>query len=414
LKIEIITIGDEILSGDIIDTNKSWLSEQCWKLGFSVSYHTGIRDDEGDIQLALTQAATRSDIILCTGGLGPTADDFTIEIAAKTFGQPRILDESTIQYLEKWYAKRGRVMSENNRKQALVPQGCRVLTNRWGTAPGCQVEFRGKTFFFMPGVPGEMKGIFGESILPFLRTRCEGGLNFASVTLKTFGCPESDLDRKLSDLYEDRLNIQGVRVGFRARMPEVYIKLSAWAETADVAKANVACVRALVESRVGEFVYTDDDRSLAQVLVEAAIQKNKTFAIAESCTGGLIASRITDVPGASQVFLGGVTSYADAVKISILGVDTQTLQQHGAVSEACALEMVRGIYKLTGADFCASITGIAGPSGGSDDKPVGTVFLAYLMNGAESVEKHFFPFRREMFKNIVSSLVLRKFWQACR
>lgn len=165
-----------------------------------------------------------------------------------------------------------------------------------------------------------------------------------------------------------------------------------------------ACVRALI----------NNDRRLEQLLVEAATQKKITLAVAESCTGGLIASRITDISGSSQVFLGGVTAYADAIKIAILGVSKKTLQVHGAVSEASALEMVRGIHKLTGADYCASVTGVAGPSGGSDEKPVGTVFVAYLIDGAESVEKHFFPFRREVFKKLVSSLVLRKFWQACQ
>lgn len=175
-----------------------------------------------------------------------------------------------------------------------------------------------------------------------------------------------------------------------------------------------ACARALADSRLGKLIGTDRRGHLEQVLVEAATQKKTTLAVAESCTGGLIASRITDVSGSSQVFLGGVTAYADATKIAILGVSEATLQRHGAVSEACALEMVRGIYQLTGASFCASVTGIAGPSGGSDEKPVGTVFVAYLMNGAESVEKHFFPFRREVFKKLVSSLVLRKLWQACQ
>jgi nicotinamide-nucleotide amidase len=412
MKIEILTIGDEILSGQILDTNKAWLSEQLWQNGFEVRWHTGIRDDEVSIVDAITRAQERADAVVVTGGLGPTADDFTIEIAARAFGVSCDYDAATIEHLQKLYTKRGRALSENNRKQALIPKGGKALFNRIGTAPGVFFPFGNVPFYFTPGVPTEMKAIYTDHILPDLLARRPEPVVYATCQLRTFGCPESELDNKLRDLYENRLNIANVRVGFRVAFPDIFIKLSAWEKTAAAAQAALNDVREKVIERVGSYVYADDERTLEHVFVAAMRENRKTVAVAESCTGGLIANRITNVSGASDIFLGGVVSYANAVKQTVLKVPASILEAHGAVSAECAEAMVRGVQRLTQAEVCAAVTGIAGPTGGSNEKPVGTVHIATLVAGDLKLHELILPFPREMFKAVVASLVLQKLLQA--
>lgn len=413
MKIAILSIGDEILSGDILNTNTQFLSESLWQEGFQVELHLGVRDEEAAIRTALLQLAGQVDFVLATGGLGPTMDDFTIEIVARTFDVGLLEDTKTVELLTQWFEKRGRELSANNRKQALIPEGGRALHNRHGTAPGVYVSHRNTHFYFMPGVPLEMQTIFKESILPdMLEKRAAQGLNihYLHHTLRTFGAAESELDNRLKDLFDSRLAIGNVRIGFRVSFPDVFIKLSSWDGDRDQAATNLQEVLDKVRSRISRYIYSEDDRNLETVVGQLLMTKGTRCALAESCTGGGVAQRLTSVPGISQIFAGGIVAYSNELKIRLLSVSPQTLTTHGAVSEACAREMVLGIQKITGADLCASITGIAGPDGGSQDKPVGTVFIGITHRDDVRIVHHVLPFPREMFSRLVSSIVLREFW----
>lgn len=412
--VEILTIGDEILSGDILDTNKQYLSERAWSHGLSVEYHTGVRDEESRIADALTRAAERADVVLCTGGLGPTMDDFTIEVAAKTFGVPLVEDENALAYLVDLLQKRGRELSGNNRKQALIPQGGTAFVNEAGTAPGAYFPWRGKHFYFMPGVPREMKHLFEKFILPHVLERRPSALHYESIVLKTFGETEAALDRSIADLFRDRVNVGNVRAGFRVSFPEIFIKLSAWDEDARKAKADLENARAAVEERVGKFVYARGiDATMEGELVSRLKAAGKTCAFAESCTGGFIANKITNVSGAGDVFLGGVVSYDNQVKTGVLNVPPDVIADHGAVSAECAEAMVRGVQSAIGADFSAAVTGIAGPTGGTPDKPAGTVHVATLCDGELKNKAYYFPVPREMFKSVVAAVVFKRFLGRC-
>ncbi len=405
--LELISIGDEILSGDILNTNTQYLSENLWQRGFKVEFHTSIRDDEDKITDALTRAATRADAVIVTGGLGPTADDFTIDVAAKVFGVGFFTDEPSIARMQKMFSRRGRVMNENNKKQALIPIGGKALVNEVGTAPGVYFCFHGVHFYFLPGVPREMKHIFAASVLPDLLLHRKDKTIFKTHVLKTFGCAESELDERLSDLFHDRTHIQNARIGFRAHFPEIFIKISVWGAAETGVIENLATVVAKVKERIGEFVFSENpNQKMEELLVEKLTLAGKTMAVAESCTGGRVASRLTDVSGASVVFKGGVVSYSNELKVTILGVEAELIKKHGAVSEECAVAMVNGIKKITGADFCAAVTGIAGPTGGSPDKPVGTVWVAWLYGETLETKMFYFPFTREMFKEITANVMM--------
>lgn len=408
--VEIISIGDEILAGNILDTNKQYLSDACWQLGFKVEYHTSVRDDEKAIRDALLHAAERADAVICTGGLGPTSDDFTIDVAAKTFGAELVTDQASLDYLQKLFERKGRELKENNKKQALIPKGGRALENTIGTAPGVSFEFKKTQFYFLPGVPREMIFIFKKSVLPDLLSKRPDQIYFKTKFLKTFGSTESDLDNKLRDLMHDRTEIENARIGFRFHFPEIFIKISVWDADEKKAEQSLEKVVTQIYDRIGEFVYSEnEDQTLEMILIEKLVAARKTVAVAESCTGGLIANRMTNISGSSEVFLGGIVSYSNELKEQVLHVDPKILKEHGAVSQECAEAMVRGVHQLTGADFCASVTGIAGPTGGTPDKPVGTVHIATLCDGELFHKQYHISFPREMFKEVVSSVVLKRF-----
>lgn len=409
MRVEIISIGDEILSGNILDTNKQYISNELWQLGFSVDYHSSVRDDEADIRQSLLCAADRAQYVVCTGGLGPTVDDFTVEVAAKTFNLPLIEDESTVVALKDFFAKLGRELKANNLKQAMVPEGAIVFPNRKGTAPGMAVLFQKTWFYFLPGVPREMIDLMQQEVLPHIQRTRTDGLFFATRFLRTFGCPESDLDDRLKDLFFDRVKIQNARIGFRAQNTEVCLKVSVWHVNQLQAYEQLEEVLQLIRSRIGEFIYAEDENTTLESLVVNCLSKAKlTLAVAESCTGGLIAHRITNIPGASAVFLGGYVTYSNELKSSALGVSSEIIQKYGAVSEECARAMVTGVFDRTGADYCIAVTGIAGPTGGSVDKPVGTVHIALKSKSTIEHEKFVLPFGREMFKTIVASFALKR------
>lgn len=404
--VEILTVGDEVVSGDILNTNTQFLAQKMWQRGYVVEFHTSVRDDEAQIQEALKRAATRADVCLVTGGLGPTDDDFTIEMAAKAFGVKLVTDAEALKALEVWSEKFGRNFLERNRKQALVPEGGRSLRNEKGTAPGVHCEFQNTQFFFLPGVPKEMKWIFQDSLEKMLKPQAKDK-HFEFVFLKVFGLPESLMQERLAPLFTERSGIDGVRVGFRVAFPEIYIKLSCWGASQKDCLSQLGAVRTKVEEKLGNNVYADDlDVMIEDLVIQKFKAEGKTLAVAESCTGGLVSHRLTNVPGASDVVLAGLTTYANEVKQELLGVTAETLNTHGAVSEECATEMVQGLRRVTGAQACVATTGIAGPSGGTKDKPVGTVFVAHLFGDDLQVIRYNFPFDRDGFKKVTASRVL--------
>lgn len=406
MKIEILSIGNEVLCGDIVNTNAAWLSEQLWKNGFELMRHTTIADDEAQISSALREARGRSDALIATGGLGPTVDDFTVEIAAKTFGLALEPNPEVIAQLDHYYTSRGCSMTPNQRKQALIPQGGEALINPVGSAPGVRVEQGGVEYFFLPGVPKEMKEIFQNSILPWLLRKRTPPQYFKSKTLRCFGAEEAKLDHLIQPLLKNRVGLGNAKLAFRVAVPEVLLKVSTWGE--DEIKAQKSLNEALkdLKSVVGDYVYGEDEESLESVVLKLLAQNKKTLALAESCTGGLLSHRLTNIPGSSQSFKGGIVAYSNEVKITELGVLTQTLDQFGAVSGPTALEMAEGVRQKLQADIGIAITGIAGPEGGSEEKPVGTVHIA-LSTPEETREKKFhFPTNREWFKLIASSVAL--------
>lgn len=406
MKILILSIGNEVLCGDIVNTNAAWLSEELWKHGFEVLKHVTVADDEADIQTELLGAQGKVDIVISTGGLGPTVDDFTVEIAAKSFGLELDAHPEVLAQLDQYYSARGRTMTPNQKKQAFIPRGGEALINPVGSAPGVRVEYRGIHYFFLPGVPKEMKEIFRQSVFPFLIQNRTPPQFFKSKTLRCFGAEEAKLDHLIQPLLKDRVGLGQAKLAFRVSVPEVLLKVSSWGD--DEIKAQKYLNEAVRQLRsvVGEYIYGEDEDSLEKVVLNLLGEKKKKIAVAESCTGGLIAHRITNIPGASKHFVGGIIAYSNEVKISELGVLSSTLEQFGAVSSQVALEMAEGIRQKLQADIGVAVTGIAGPEGGTAEKPAGTVHVA-LASAEENQEKKFyFPVTREWFKLIVSGVAL--------
>lgn len=408
MSVEILTIGDEILCGNVVDTNTAYLADKLWLNGFQVTYHSAVRDDAVKIKEALLTAVGRAELVIVTGGLGPTADDFTLEIAAKTFKKKLVLDQNYLHYLENLFKQWGRPLKESSKKQALIPQGGKAFQNRVGTAPGVGLKYKSSHLYFLPGVPKEMKQIFEDFILPDILLHRKIPLFFESKVLKCFGAAESELDLALKDLYVNRLDIQNVRTGFRAHFPETFIKLSSWHKNAGEAKKLLQLAEEKIRERIGKFIYGEEDDSLESVVGDLLTKAKKTVATAESCTGGHLANRITNIPGASAYFKNGVVTYSNEAKMAILGVSPETIKRHGAVSTPCAIEMAQAVRRVSKTDYGISITGVAGPDGGTASKPVGTVHIALASHEGNWEKKFLFPRNRDWFKLLASSIALDK------
>jgi nicotinamide-nucleotide amidase len=385
VKAEILTIGDELLRGEIVDSNKSFLSDRLLRLDVETHYHASVRDDPEDMADAFRRAAARSDVVLVSGGLGPTRDDLTAEVLARAFGRELVLDEASLARIRRFFARIGREMTENNAKQARLPDGAEVLPNPIGTAPGFALTENRTTFFCMPGVPSELTRMMDEQVLPRLEGRIgHSGHVVRAALLRTFGMGESALDTALGDIATG----SEVNLGFRTAFPDNLLRPVARAATAEQAEARLARVCDAIRERLGPLVYAEGEETLAAVAVRLLRERGRSIATAESCTGGLVAQQLTDVPGASEAFLGGVVAYADAAKRELLGVPDALLAEHGAVSEPVARAMAEGARERFGADLAVATTGISGPSGGTPDKPVGLVFLA-LADAARIHVDHF-------------------------
>lgn len=406
MNIEILSIGNEVVSGNIVNTNAAWLSDQLWLQGFEVVRHITIADDENQISKSLLDLQPKTKVVIITGGLGPTVDDFTIEIAAKIFKLPLKLDHSVLKKLQKKFKSFGREMSSNQEKQALIPKSGKVLQNVFGTAPGVQIKYRGVEYFFLPGVPKEMKQIFQDEILPWLKKNRHPKIFFKGKILRCFGAAEAKLDLLLRPLLKDRVSLGNSKIAFRISFPEIFIKISSSGNSLAKAEKELAKATKPILKIISPYLYGEDEETMEQVVGKLLIKKKKSLTTAESCTGGLIANRITNISGASNYFMGGIVCYSNELKIKLLGVSEKTLKKQGAVSEKTAIEMASGARKRFNSDIAIAVTGIAGPTGGTKEKPVGTIYIALADEGGCEVKKFFFPYNREWFKMIVSSIAL--------
>jgi nicotinamide-nucleotide amidase len=401
MKAEVLTIGDELMRGEILDSNKSFLSERLLSLEVETRWHTSVADDPSDMRDAFRRAGERSEVVLVSGGLGPTRDDLTIEVLAETFGRKLVLDEPSLAGIRAFFQRFGREMAPNNAKQAYFPEGAEVLPNPVGTAPGCLLEQGDALFFCMPGVPRELKLMMDEQVLPRVAARRGGGGVVRARLLRTFGMGESNLDEMLRDVTTGE-----VTVGFRTAFPDNYIRLVARGD--DEAEADQRLGRAYesVRERLGALIYGEGEQTLEDAVGALLRRRGCTVAVAESCSGGLLAQRFTSVPGASDYFVGGVVAYANETKTALLGVPEDLLEEHGAVSEPVARAMAEGVRERLAADFGLSTTGISGPAGGSEAKPVGLVCVALAHAEGTEAGEFEFPFDRERHRQITSSVCL--------
>lgn len=370
---EIITIGDEILIGQIVDTNSAWLARQLNAEGIHVQQISSVADTAAAITDALTGASGRADVILVTGGLGPTKDDVTKQTLAAYFGRGLRRDPEVLAHVTGIFQRSNRPILEINRRQADVLEGCEVLFNDRGTAPGMWITQGNKTYVIMPGVPFEMKHIMQERVLPRLR-RLSGRIPIWHHTLLTGGIGESFLAEKIADI-ETALPAH-IRLAYLPKPGLVRLRLSAAGPDLDALKRETEQLADKLKTRIGDYFLTEGDTPLESLILTAMQREGLRFSTAESCTGGDIARRMTSIPGSSAVFEGGAVTYSNALKVRLLGVKHQTLETYGAVSEKTVLEMAAGAQANFGTDYAIAVSGIAGPGGGSAEKPVGLVWIA--------------------------------------
>ena len=411
MEIELINTGSELLLGRVLNTHQQWLCRRLADLGHVVARQVAVPDTAQDIQQSVREALARTDLVIVTGGLGPTSDDITREKIAELLGKKLRHDEAVFSHIKSFFTARNRPMPANNDVQAMVPEGAVVLPNPNGTAPGLAMEVKPNAFrmegkpswlVMLPGPPRELRPMFDAAVVPILRREFPLEAPFVCRTLRTGGIGESALQEKIQSPLAT-LVADGLEVGYCARIGQVDVRLTAHGINAE---KIVRAGEAIVQQILGENIYGFDDEEIEQVIVRLLTDQKKTLALAESCTGGNIANRVTNVPGASAVFLGGVVSYANDAKEKFLGVRAETLKQNGAVSEAVASEMAEGAREKFGADFALAVTGIAGPTGGTPEKPVGTVFIALAGAPGTAVERKLNSYERETFKQVTAQQAL--------
>lgn len=401
MRIEILNTGTELLLGNTVNTHAAWFGRELFMLGLRIARQTTVPDGEA-IREAVSESVGRADVLIVTGGLGPTSDDLTREITAGVLGLELITDEAALRSLEAFFALRGRPMAPANLKQALIPVGADVLPNANGTAPGVYVPpcLNGRSqcaVFLLPGPPRELYPMFHDEVVPRLRALAGVESVHEALELKFTGIGESDFHQGIDAALAE---IPDLEFGYCAHIGEVELRLIG-------PPAAIETGRGIALEHFGDFLISDDGASLEATVVRLLKEKRLMLATAESCTGGLISSRITDVPGASAVFSHGFVTYANAAKVELLGVSPDTLETHGAVSETVACQMAAGALRASGADIAVAVTGIAGPEGGSPEKPVGTAWIGLAAKGAPaSAVRVFHPRNRHDFKLAVSQAAL--------
>lgn len=366
---ELISVGTEILLGDILNTDAQFLSIELARLGISVIHQSTVGDNRERLLAQLKEAADRSDIIILSGGLGPTPDDLTKEVCCEFFGKKMFLHEPTVEKIKTYFSTKGMEMAQNNLKQAMLPKDCVIFPNDNGTAPGMAIEKDGVHILVLPGPPRELKPMFRNCAVPYLMQFSDRII--VSHNIRTFGIGESLMAERVNDLFD----AENPTVAPYAKDGEALLRVTAMARTKEEAENLCKPVINEIKSRLDGFVYGVDYTCIEETVIEKLKDKHIKVATAESCTGGLIAKRITDVPGASEVFDCGIISYANEIKHRVLGVSEDDLNKYGAVSEPVARQMAQGALKVSGADIAVSVTGIAGPDSDSTNKPVGLVYI---------------------------------------
>jgi len=397
---EIITIGDEILIGQIVDTNSAWMAQQLNNAGIRVKQISSVSDDRQHILNALAEASERAEIIMITGGLGPTKDDITKKTLAEYFGVGFVESKGALENVYRIFEKYNRPMLEVNRQQAQVPENCEVILNKNGTAPGMWFNHKGKIYVSMPGVPFEMMYMIEEEVIPKLKATFKLPV-IIHKTILTAGEGESFLAEKIADIENDLPPY--IKLAYLPKLGQVRLRLSADGDDAAFLKQKIDKFSARIVERVGNAVVAQEDISLEKALLDLMAEKRLTLSVAESCTGGYLSYLLTQHAGSSKVFLGGAVSYSNELKENLLGVKDETIIKYGAVSEETVIEMVKGALSNFKSDFAIAITGIAGPDGGTTEKPVGTVWI-----GVASAERSFikkFTFGSKRAQNIERSAI---------
>ncbi len=402
MTVELISVGTELLLGNIVNTNAAYLAEKCAALGLSCYFQTVVGDNEERLTLVLESAMERSDIVILSGGLGPTEDDLTKEVAAKVCGRALRVDENSMERIAEYFAGRDMEPTENNWKQAKVPEGAIVLDNDNGTAPGIILEDERASLILLPGPPGELAPMFEEKVVPYLEKRTPGVI--ASQTVKICGLGESKAETMVKDLIDSQTN---PTIATYAKTGEVHIRVTAQAEGPKEARKLIKPVVKELKSRFGNHIYsTEEETTLEKAVVDLLLANHLTLACAESCTGGMLAARLINVPGVSEAFKAGFVTYSNKAKRKTLGVKKGTLQKHGAVSRETAEEMTKGTAFVTKADVTVSVTGIAGPDGGTPEKPVGLVYIGCNVKGDVTVKKFQFQGNRAKIRESAVSAAL--------
>lgn len=402
MNIEIVNTGSELMLGFVLNTHQQWLCRQFTDHGYLVSRQVAIADTAAQIKTAVSEAMPRANLIVTTGGLGPTSDDLTRDVIAELLGKRLVEDPAIVAHIESFFATRNRPMPAKTRIQAMVPEGATVISNANGTAPGLAMQTSNGWLIMLPGPPRELRPMFTNQVVPLLEKLFPRPEAFVCKVLKTTGVGESAVEEKVEPLLADLFK-QGLEIGYCARVGEVDVRLVGRGPNGSTL---VAEAEKIVRHKMGSFVYGIEGEPLDTVIVRTLTANRKTLALAESCTGGFIANRITNVPGSSEVFLAGFVTYSNEAKEKFLGVRGETLKAHGAVSAETAREMAEGARARTGADYAISVTGIAGPGGGTPEKPVGTVYMALARNGETIVKQHKNSYDRETFKFTTSQQAL--------
>ena len=379
---ELISVGTELLLGNIVNTNAQYLSVRLADLGVNVYRHTVVGDNGERLSEAIRDAFTRADLVVTTGGLGPTQDDLTKEVAAGYFDRKLVLDPTSMAAIEGYFANRPQDLNAGNRKQAYFPENSIILKNDSGTAPGCIIEGKEGTIVLLPGPPAEMKSMFENSVVPYLSKYQDSVM--VSKVLRIFGVGESVVAEKIKDIMDNQSN---PTVAPYAKDSEVTLRITAKAVNPDEGMKMIQPVEASIREILGESVYGSDETSLAEVTLDLLEKKYLTLSVAESCTGGLISSMIIACPGASRSFTEGAVTYSNKAKIRRLGVKQETIERYSSVSRETAAEMAEGVARISGTDIGLSVTGIAGPEGGSAEQPVGLVYIGINLTGTTKVQQ---------------------------
>ena len=397
--------------GRVLNTHQQWLCRRLADLGYVVSRQMAVADSSGEIEQAVREALSRADLVITTGGLGPTSDDITRESIARLLGKSLREDVAALDHIRQFFASRNRPMPDRTRLEALVPEGATVLANLHGTAPGLAMELRpnglrrggaASWLVMLPGPPRELRPMFTDAVVPLLQRVMPLADTFICRTLRTTGVSESSVQEKIAGPLQ-ALAVQGLEIGYCARPSAVDVRLAAQGAHAE---RIVGEAKAVVRKQLGPHIFGEGDIELEAVVVRLLTARKQIVAVAESCTGGCLAHRLTNIPGASEVFKAGLVTYSNAAKEKYLGVRAETLAEHGAVSKAVAREMAQGAMEQNQADFGIGITGIAGPDGGTQAKPVGTVFIGLATPVETVVQLHLNPWDRETFKQVTAQQAL--------